>query len=199
MKHRVLSLAVAATLAAVGTSMVSAEGGKSSFSTNLIGYQETPVTINSPGSGEFAAKISKDGSEIQYVLSYRGLTTNVLQAHIHFGRPAITGGIVLFLCTNLTPPANVPAPPACPQAPADGSTVTVSGTLTAANLLVPNVANVALPTQGIDPGAAGFAEVVAAIRNGAAYANVHTSKVPSGEIRGALGNARDHGDEDDDD
>jgi hypothetical protein len=151
MKHRVLSLAVATTLAAVGTPMASADGGKSSFSTNLIGYQETPVTINSPGSGEFAAKISKDGSEIQYVLSYRGLTTNVLQAHIHFGRPAITGGIVLFLRTNLTPPANVPAPPACPQAPTDGSTVTVSGTLTV-NLLMPSIANVALPTQESIPG-----------------------------------------------
>jgi CHRD domain-containing protein len=197
MKHRVIAIAVAATLAAAGTSTF-ADGGKSTFTTNLTGYQETPVTLNSPGSGEFAAKISKDGTEIQYVLSYRGLTTNVLQAHIHFGRPAITGGIVLFLCTNLAPPANVPAPPACPQAPADGSTVSVSGTLTAANLLVPNVANVALPTQGIDPGAAGFAEIIAAIRNGAAYANVHTSKVPSGEIRGALGKAHDHGDEEDD-
>ena len=96
------------------------------------------------------------------------------------------------------PPAGVPVPPACPQAPVGGDTATVTGTLTAANLLVPNVANVALPTQGIDPGAAGFAEIVQAIRNGAAYANVHTSKVPSGEIRGALGKAHDHGNGDDD-
>jgi len=198
MAHRMLSVAAAAVLATCAMSSASADSGKSSFSTTLNGYQETPVTINSAGSGEFAAKINKDGTEIQYVLNYRDLATNVLQSHIHFGRPGLTGGIVLFLCTNLNPPAGVPVPPACPQAPVGGDTATVTGTLTAANLLVPNVANVALPTQGIDPGAAGFAEIVQAIRNGAAYANVHTSKVPSGEIRGALGKAHDHGNGDDD-
>jgi hypothetical protein len=133
MIQRRICVAATAACVALATSIASADGGKSTFTTNLTGYQETPVTINSPGSGEFAAKISKDGSEIQYVLSYRGLTTHVLQSHIHFGRPALTGGIVLFLCTNLTPPANV-----------------------------------------------------------------HTQKVASGEIRGALGKPHDDADEDDD-
>jgi hypothetical protein len=199
MTHRLLPIATAAAIAALATSIASADGGRSSsFSTNLTGYQETPVTINSAGSGEFAAKIVNNGTEIQYVLRYRDLATNVTQSHIHFGRPALTGGIVLFLCTNLNPPGGVPTPPACPQAPVGGGTQTVTGTLTAANMLVPNVANVPLPSQGIDPGAAGFAEVVRAIRNGAAYANVHTSKVPSGEIRGALGKPQDDNDDDDD-
>jgi hypothetical protein len=126
------------------------------------------------------------------VLSYRDLTTNVLQAHIHFGRPGLTGGVVLFLCTNLTPPPGVPTPPACPQAPANGETVTVSGTLDASDFIVPNVSTNP-SSQGLDAGAAGFAEIIEAIRNGAAYANVHTSKVPSGEIRGALGKPHDHG------
>ena len=98
MIQRRICVAATAACVALATSIASADGGKSTFTTNLTGYQETPVTINSPGSGEFAAKISKDGSEIQYVLSYRGLTTHVLQSHIHFGRPALTGGIVLFLC-----------------------------------------------------------------------------------------------------
>ena len=198
MAHRMLPIAAAVALAALAFG-ASADGGRSStFSTNLTGYQETPVTINSSGSGEFAAKISSDGTQIQYVLRYRDLSTSVLQSHIHFGRPALTGGIVLFLCTNLNPPAGVPTPPACPQAPVGGGTQTVTGTLTAANILVPNITTAPLPSQGIDPGAAGFAEVVKAIRNGAAYANVHTSKVPSGEIRGALGKPQD-GDDDDDD
>jgi hypothetical protein len=39
-------------------------------------------------------------------------------------------------------------------------------------------------TQGIDAGE--FAEVVAPIRAGATYANVHTDLVPGGEIRGQL-------------
>ena len=202
MAHRMLPIAAAIAIAfATLSSVASADGGRSSsVSTNLTGYQETPATINSSGSGEFAAKISADGTQIQYVLRYRDLSTNVLQSHIHFGRPALTGGIVLFLCTNLNPPAGVPTPPACPQAPVGGGTQTVAGTLTAANMLVPNLSSNP-PSQGIDPGAAGFAEVVKAIRNGAAYANVHTSKVPSGEIRGALGRPHDgdgNGDDDDD-
>ena len=194
MNHRTLSAAAVAALAVASTPIASADGGKSTFTTNLTGYQETPATINSSGSGEFAAKISKDGSEIEYVLTYRNLTTNVAQAHIHFGRPGLSGSIVLFLCTNLAPPANVPVPPACPQAPVGGGAATVSGTLTAANMISPTSLS-----QGLDAGAAGFAEVVAGIRYGAAYANVHTAKIPSGEIRGALGTAHDHGDDNDDD
>ena len=44
--------------------------------------------------------------------------------------------------------------------------------------------------QGIDAGAAGFAEMVKAIRTGSAYVNVHTINHPSGEIRGRLGHPR---------
>jgi hypothetical protein len=54
---------------------------------------------------------------------------------------------------------------------------TVSGTLTAANVLGP-------APLGIEPGA--FSELVAAIRAGATYVNVHTSKWPAGEIRSQI-------------
>lgn len=159
--------------------------GKSTFATTLSGYNETAVTINSPASGKFVAKASKNELSISYTLSYSDLPTNVLQAHIHFGRPGLSGGVALFLCTNLAPPADVPAPPPCPI-----TAGTVTGTLTAADVI-------ALPAQGIDAGAAGFDEMVKALRNGAAYVNVHTTQRPSGEIRGPLGTTDD--DEDDDD
>jgi hypothetical protein len=142
--------------------------------TRLVGYQETPQTINSAASGEFSASIHEDGTAIDYQLTYRDLSSSPLQSHIHFGRPGLTGGVVLFLCTNLAPPAGVPVPQACPAPPA-----TITGTLTAANII-------AGTTQGIDAGAAGFAEVLKAIRSDAAYANVHTTLHPSGEIRGRL-------------
>jgi len=45
---------------------------------------------------------------------------------------------------------------------------------------------IARPAPGIDPGVAGFAEMLDAIRAGAAYANVHTTLFQSGEIRGLL-------------
>jgi hypothetical protein len=81
---------------------------------------------------------------------------------------------MVFLCTNGTPPANAPAPPACPQ---NGGTV--KGTLTAANVLASTN-----PPQGIAAGE--FAEFVQALRADAAYVNVHTETFPAGEIRGQV-------------
>jgi hypothetical protein len=143
--------------------------------TRLSGYDETPLTISTTGSGEFKAKINKGGTAIDYELTYQDTESTVTQAHIHFGRPAITGGIVLFLCTNLgNAPPSVPTPQGCPAAPA-----TITGTLTAADVI-------AVAAQGVDAGATGFAEMLDAIRAGAAYVNVHTTGHPSGEIRGRL-------------
>ena len=158
---------------------VGSAGADEQIKTRLIGYEETPVTINSPARGDFRATIGAGGTVIEYVLTYRDLSSPVLQAHIHFGRPAISGGIVLFLCTNLVPPPGVPAPQACPNAPA-----TITGALTAANVI-------AVPGQGIDAGAVGFAEMLKAIQADAAYVNVHTTNHPSGEIRGRLGDRDD--------
>jgi hypothetical protein len=174
-----------AALAAVVTAPAFAHGdGRTNFATNLVGYEETPSTINSPASGEFSLKISKDGTSIQYTLTYRDLPTAITQSHIHFGRPGLSGGIVLYLCTNLTPPAGVPTPQSCPASPA-----TITGTLTATDVI-------AQSGQSIDAGAAGFAQVIRAIRAGAAYANVHTVGHGGGEIRGALGNSDDDDDDD---
>jgi CHRD domain len=189
-QRKTLSI-VLAVLAGMSASAASAQG-KSSFAANLSGYQEALMTINSTGSGEFAAKVGDNEASIDWILTYRDLPTIVQQAHIHFGRPALNGGIVLFLCTNLgNGPAGAPTPQACPPAP-PGTTVTLTGTLTAADVN-PQAG------QGIDPGAAGFAQIVKALRNGAAYANVHTMQRPGGEIRGALGKAHDHGNGDDGD
>jgi hypothetical protein len=151
--------------------------GQTRISAELSGYQETPLTINSPGSGEFTATIQDQGTAITYQLTYRDLSSPMTQAHIHFGRPGISGMIVLFLCANsppITPPVGVPTPPPCPAQPA-----TVTGTLTAADVI-------ARPAQGIDAGAAGFTQMLEAIRAGAAYANVHTTGQPGGEIRSRL-------------
>ena len=182
MTHRkLLPIALAALLAGMSAQAVFAQGGKNSFATSLSGYEETPSTLSTPGSGEFAAKISDDGTRIDWQLSYRNLESNITQAHIHFARPALSGPIVLFLCTNLAPPAGVPTPQACPVP--DG---TISGSLTAADI-IPR------PDQGIDPGAVGFAEVIEAFRAAAVYANVHTTGRPSGEIRGGIGKIQDNG------
>ncbi|HET8875478.1 MAG TPA: CHRD domain-containing protein, partial [Casimicrobiaceae bacterium] len=162
------------------------EDNGTTFATKLVGYEETPVTLNSPGSGSFTAAVNAAGTAIDYTLSYTTLSSAITQSHIHFGRPATTGQIVLFLCTNIGLPAGVtvPMPQACPPGPA-----TITGTLTAADVI-------ARPTQNIDAGAAGFAEMIKAMHARAAYANVHTTLFTTGEIRGAI-EPRDDGNDDD--
>jgi hypothetical protein len=110
---------------------------------------------------------------IEYELTYRDLPTSVQQAHVHLGRPAISGGISFFLCTNLGngPPGT--QTPLCPASPG-----TVTGTITAAQIVGP-------AGQGIAAGE--MAEVIRAIRARATYANVHTQAFPGGEIRGVVG------------
>lgn len=54
----------------------------------------------------------------------------------------------------------------------------MTGTVVAADVIGPN-------GQGIAPGQ--FDEVIRAMRKGIAYANVHTTAFPTGEIRGQVG------------
>jgi hypothetical protein len=170
---------LAVMLLAMAVAPAAAQNIIDKISAHEDGYRETPLTINSNGTADFTATISQDGTSITYTETYQDLSSTVTQSHIHFGRPAITGGIVLFLCTNLAPPAGVPTPQRCLAAPA-----TITGTLTAADVI-------ALPDQGIDSGAAGFAEMIRAIRARAAYVNVHTVNHPGGEVRGRLDEPND--------
>jgi hypothetical protein len=142
----------------------------------LSGYQEVP-TQSSSGMASFKARIADDNQSFDWVLTYSGFTTAnaVTQSHIHFGARAISGGIVVFLCTNL---GNAPLAPAHPTAACPAGAGTVSGTATAADVTGGAVA------QGIAPGE--FAKVLDAIRAGVAYANIHTVPHPPGEIRGQI-------------
>jgi hypothetical protein len=92
----------------------------------------------------------------------QGISKGLTQSHIHFGARAQTGGISVFFCSNLgNGPAGTPACPA--SAPEDNP---LTGVSTAANVIGP-------AGQGIAAGE--FAELVAAIRAGVAYVNVHST------------------------
>jgi hypothetical protein len=161
--------ASAALVAILATGIVFTQGGFKLVSEQLSGLKEVPV-ISTTGQGEFHARISRDGSEIEWELSYADLEGAVQQSHIHFGPPNNTGGISVFLCTNL---GNGPAgTQLCPPAPA-----TISGLATSVNVIGP-------VGQGIEAGA--LAELVDAIRDGKTYVNVHTVKWPAGEIRSQI-------------
>ena len=138
-------------------------------SAELVGYQEVPA-ISTTARGHFRAWVDSKGETITFRLTYEPLEGDVQQAHVHFGQLSVNGGISFFLCSNLGNGPDGTQP--CPVGPAE-----VTGTITPAQIIGPS-------GTGIEPGA--FAEIVAAIRNGTAYANVHSSKWPAGEIRGQL-------------
>jgi hypothetical protein len=145
--------------------LAGAQGKSSKFEASLRGYSEVPA-VSSTGRGEFTATISKDQTMIEYELSYENLEGTVTNAaHIHLGQPDVNGGVSVFLCGG-------GGKPACP--PSSG---TVTGTILASDVGGP-------VAQGIAPGE--LAELLQAIRAGVTYANVHTNKHPSGEIRGAI-------------
>ena len=139
----------------------------------LTGYEETPAAVSTTGRGEFTATIDADGDAIVYTETYSGLQGPVTQSHIHVGQLGVSGSVVIFLCQTA---ANPDPTGLAPQCPPEG---TVSGTITAANVIAGSTA-----TQQLVAG--DLAAVITAIRAGAAYANVHTNPSPGGEIRGQL-------------
>src|SRR5205823_2881739 len=137
-------------------------------SARLIGINETPAAINTDGSGTVRLTLHPDS--ISFELTFHNLSASPIQSHIHFGQVHTSGGVVVFFCG----PTGSPAKQQCPQA-TSGS---VTGTLVAADVQ-------AVPSQGIKAG--DLAAVMRAIREGAAYANLHTTNFTGGEIRGQIG------------
>jgi len=180
MKKLPLAAALAFALAAPA---VFADNGGDKIRARLTGYEEVPA-VSTPASGEFEARISRDEGMIEYELSYSGLQGSVSQAHIHFAQKAVNGSIVLWLCQTPGTPAPAAVAGLTPQCPQSG---TVTGTLTAANVIAATTTS-----QLILAGE--LAEVIAAIRAGRAYVNVHALPLnPGGEIRGQIGGNRGRG------
>ncbi len=147
-----------ATLASYGA----ADSGKRNLkSKRMSSFYEVP-SISTAAKGSFEAKIQ--GSTIEYKLKYSGLSSAPSVAHIHLGQRSANGGFVAYLCGG-------GGKPACP---ASG---TVTGTIAAADIQ-------ALTVQGIAAGEIG--EVIAAMRAGYTYANVHTALFAGGELRGQI-------------
>jgi hypothetical protein len=177
-------VATAAGLGAVGAAALaaaaSADGGSSkepfTITERLSGYREQPLALSTSGQGSIRLRIDPRAGTIAYTVRYANLEGTVTQSHIHFGSPSQVGGVSVFLCSNL---GNGPAgTPTCPTTnPGE-----VSGVLDSSDVIGP-------AGQGITAGQ--FSELLAAIRAGTTYANVHSDKYPVGEIRNQL-SAHDH-------
>jgi hypothetical protein len=163
----VLVLAVLAAGLLVASLAGAGSTGKKNIKANLIGFEEVPA-VSSFGSGTFTGVIDDDAQTITYELSYGGLNSTAMAAHIHLGQRTANGGVSAFLCGGGDKPP-------CPAG--TGATETVSGVIDAADVIGPT-------GQGIAAGE--FDELVRAIRARVTYANVHTTTQPGGEIRGQI-------------
>jgi hypothetical protein len=158
------AVVIGATVALVPSA--TASGGPSKFKTKLFSLNEVPSVVTG-ATGTFEATINKAGDTITFTLTFEGLSANAAVAHIHIGEPFANGGVSAFLCGG-------GGQPACPTA----TSGTVTGTITAANVVGP-------AAQGVASGDIG--PLIAAMRAGATYVNVHTANFPAGEDRGNLG------------
>jgi len=186
---RAVVLGAVVALLGIASYAVAGGGGKHHLKpVTLMGYQENP-DISTTATGTFEARIADDDQSISYTLSYSGLEGDVQQSHIHFGKPALNGGISVWLCKT----SGFPGPvgnhlPTCSVLPEQRSGE-VTGVIHPDDVIGP-------AAQGIEAGA--FAEFLAAIRAGHAYANIHSTKFPGGEIRAQISGKGDKGDKGDD-
>ncbi|HKX60621.1 MAG TPA: PQQ-dependent sugar dehydrogenase [Verrucomicrobiae bacterium] len=135
------------------------EGGNA-FAARLSGRQEVPP-VETDGRAIARLVLNRDGS-LSYELRATAAIEDVTQAHIHLGARGQNGPVVTFLF-GLTSPTDFEA-----------GDVIASGRLRDSNVLA--VANF---TPSIS-------NLVARMRQGRAYVNVHTVLHQGGEIRGQL-------------
>jgi hypothetical protein len=177
MKQRISSVHAAIVMTAVASLVLmpndlKAKDPARSFQirAELRGGNEVPP-IATAGKATLEARVDPTTAQITFELTYSGLQGGdpPLFAHIHFGPPRVNGGVMVFFCGG-------GGKPACP-AQGTGGPVVITGVMVPADVVGP-------ASQGINPG--DFADVVNAIKSGLAYANIHTTKYPAGEIRGKV-------------
>jgi hypothetical protein len=165
--------------------MLGANAGAEEFSGKFSGFEEVgPLNaetgaIFSPGTATVTLDLNRNAKTITFKLTYSGLSAPITQAHIHFGKRHVPGGVMVFFCTNLN---NGPAgTQTCPQ-----GTATVTGMFTGASVVGPAAQHVT---------AGDFDALVAALESDTAYGNIHTTNFPAGEIRAQV-RERDRDDDD---
>jgi CHRD domain len=154
-------------LAIVGLAAASNE--QRNFVATLSGDQEVPAR-DTQATGVAKFKLRQDGTALLFKVNVANID-NVVAAHIHCGAVGVNGpvGVTLFM-----------------GAPAGGR---VNGTLAEGTITAPDAGNAC--------GWVDLAAVLAALRSGATYVNVHTNDgvppantgpgdFPGGEIRGQV-------------
>jgi CHRD domain len=165
--RRMLVLVVMLALALLAPAAAALAGDN--FVATLSGDQEVPAR-DTQAVGVATFKLSEDGTALGFKVNVANID-NVVAAHIHCGAAGVNGpvGVTLF------------------GGPAGGGAV--NGTLAEGTVTAPDAGNACGWTD--------LAAVLAAIRSGNAYVNVHTNDgvappntgpgdFPGGEIRGQV-------------
>jgi hypothetical protein len=153
-------ISLAAVVSAVSVGYANAQ---QQFQAIFSGLNEVPPVISQ---GQGSLKMTLSPASLSYTLIFSNLNSLVAAAHIQFARARDNGGVIVFLCGG-------GGKPACPSGPSG----TVSGTITAADVIGP-------AAQGVIAG--DFAALTTALVSQATYANIHTANFPAGEIRGEV-------------
>lgn len=146
---------------------------ETSFSAKLTGAAHLPEPIDTKAEGELKLVASADGKTIRYTLTVTNIR-NPSAAELHLGTPIANGPVV----ARLFPTASASAKKG------DYSGVLAEGTIDAADLVGPMTGS-------------SMADLLAEIRDGNSYVNVHTNDGaephdtgpgdhPLGEIRGQI-------------
>jgi hypothetical protein len=166
------------------------EGVPENHRTHLAGDNEvftgSPSPADSNAQGQAIIQIAPDGNSFDYKLIASNIE-NIVQAHIHCAPAGVNGPIVVWLYPSPTSTAALSGP----QPRHDG--VLAEGTIVEGAAM-----HVRPTTNPVCPGGvATFDDVLARIREGNAYVNVHTNDgvapantgpgdFPGGEIRGQI-------------
>ncbi|MGI8497783.1 MAG: CHRD domain-containing protein [Gemmatimonadaceae bacterium] len=152
---------VTATVSGITPATFTVQSRFETFSASLSGANEVPAKAVA-GTGTAVYTLNATGDTVSYVVTVNGLTGPPSGAHLHF--PADT---------TATAPVRVPL---------TITNLVVTGTIATGKFTASNIVNPTNP-PGITP-VNSIAELMALVRSGLVYTNVHTLLNPAGEIRG---------------
>jgi hypothetical protein len=164
--RRLTALALATLLVVAVASPAGAADSpeRRTFVAVLRGGNEIPA-VDSDGVGLSVLRLNRAETALSFVLITANLE-DIHMAHIHCGPRTANGPVVAFLFG-----------PADPMITKNG--VLSHGVITAEDVLDKNATECPAAVTDLD-------DLVALIRDGNAYVNVHTMDFPAGEIRGQV-------------
>jgi len=157
-----LAMAACATASSSQPEPSKAAAAPETFQARLDPRSEVPApNLDGAASPSGMASFTVNGTTVVYKLSASGLSSAPLMAHIHLGAPGAAGPVIVPL--NLA-------------AGASAGTAAGEGTFDASGV----------KGKKADGSAMTLDDVLAAMRSGGTYVNVHTANNKPGEVRGQI-------------